>query len=95
MGDTIAPMPKLTRVRAVPWLLVFQAARAAQAHLLDVTTPADRRRVKEIVGRSKGDPRQVTQRDRDELQRIARNLDLRRLAGELAPLGMRHRRRRF
>ena len=87
-------MAKLTRMRAVPWLLVFEAARTARSHFNEVTTPADRRRVSEILRTSKGDPRHVTPRERDELRRIATRLELGRLARDLVPIGARHRRRR-
>jgi hypothetical protein len=80
-------MPRLTRFRAVPWLLLFDAARTVQAHLGEHLSPADRRRVTDIARRSKGDPRKVTPREREELRAIAGRLDLAALGRDLLPLG--------
>jgi hypothetical protein len=87
-------MSKLTRVRAVPWLLVFEAVRSAQSHVLDVTSPAERRRVLDIIKRSKGIPTNLTQRERDDLRKIARKIDLKKVGQGLVPHAMEARRRR-
>jgi hypothetical protein len=89
-------VPRFTRIRAVPWLLFFELARGVHSHVMDTLTPAERRRVTEILRKSRGNPMKVTPRERDELRRIAGNLDVKRLARDLAPrmLGGRGRRRR-
>jgi hypothetical protein len=76
---------RLTRVRAVPWLLVFEVARGVRSHVLDTLSPAERRRVGEILRKSRGNPTRITPREREELKRLAGKLDLRRLGQDLAP----------
>jgi len=89
-------MSKFTRIRAVPWLMVFEAGRLARTHLMDATSPADRRRVIELVRQSKGMPQNLTARERDDLKRIASKVDVRKFATEAAPafMGARGRKRR-
>jgi hypothetical protein len=84
---------RLARLRAVPWLLLFEVARGLHSHIMDALTPAERRRVAQILRRSKGNPANVTPRERQELRRLAGKLDLRRLGQDLAPrvLGRRKR----
>jgi len=87
-----------SRLRVLPWLLLFEAAKTLRAHLTDNLSPEDRRRVVRIVRESKGDPRKVGSRERDELRAIAGRLDMLTLARDLLPLagrvaGKRGRRR--
>jgi hypothetical protein len=86
-------MPRLTRLRRLPWLLVFEAARVTGGHLMQVTSPADRRRLREMLKSSKGLPQNLTERDRADLRRIARQLDPGGLARELGPSLLSGRRR--
>jgi len=87
---------RLTRVRAVPWLLLFEVARGVRSHVMDTLSPAERRRVTEILRKSRGNPTNITPREREELKRLAGKLDFRRLAQDLAPrvAGAQRRRRR-
>jgi hypothetical protein len=85
---------KLTSLKKVPWLLVFELARMTHGHVMDRTSPADRRKVMDAVRRSHGDPRRLTKRDRDELRAIAQKIDVKQLAGALSPSLMRHRLRK-
>jgi hypothetical protein len=88
-------MPRLFR-RAVPWLIVYEMARAAKDHW-DQLDPHDRNRLADLVRRSKGRPQNLTQSERDELRELVRHLQLLRLGGALggaAIAGRRRRRRR-
>jgi hypothetical protein len=85
---------KLSSLKKVPWLLVFELARMTHGHVMDRTSPADRRKVMDAVRRSHGDPRKLTKRDRDELRAIAQKIDVKQLAGALSPSLMRHRLRK-
>jgi hypothetical protein len=76
---------RLTRIRAVPWLLLFEVARGVRSHVMDTLSPAERRRVTEILRKSRGRPGNVSAREREELRRLAGKLDLRRLGQDLAP----------
>jgi hypothetical protein len=88
-------VPRLTRIRAVPWLLVFEVARGVHSHVMDTLTPRERRRVSEILRKSRGLPGNVTTAEREELRRMAAKLDLKGLARDLVPtmVGGRKRRR--
>ncbi|MCW3006829.1 MAG: hypothetical protein JWP17_1455 [Solirubrobacterales bacterium] len=86
-------MSKTSSLRRVPWLLVFELARMTRGHVMDATSPAERRRALDIVRRSKGDPRKVSERDKAELKKIAAKLDLKTLMAGAAPALMRSKKR--
>jgi hypothetical protein len=87
-------MPRFTRIRAVPWLLVFEVARGVHSHVMDTLSPAERRRVGEILRKSRGNPTRITPREREELRRLAGKLDFKRLAQDLTPRVFSAQRRR-
>jgi hypothetical protein len=86
---------KLTRIRAVPWLMLFEAVRVTHGHLREHLSPEDRREAIAIVRRAKGDPRRLTAGDKAALKRIASNLSVADLGRELVPaiVGLRASRR--
>lgn len=87
-------MPALSRVRTLPWLVLFELARTTKSHLDEHLSAADRREVAGIFRASRGDVRKLSARDKDALRRIARKLDLAGLARNVAPAATRLRRRR-
>lgn len=87
-------MPSLMRLRALPWLALLEVARTGKQHLDRNLSPADRRRVAELARKSKGDPRRLSEREKNDLRRIARDLDLATFARDLAPAAARLRRGR-
>jgi len=78
-------MGRLARLRAIPWLLLFEVARSVHSHVMDSLSPAERRRVTQILRKSKGNPANVTPREREELRRLAGKLDFKRLGRDIAP----------
>lgn len=84
-------MPPLARVRTLPWLVLLELARTTKSHLDEHLSDSDRRKVSAIARRSKGDVRKLTERDKAELKRIARELNLSMLARNLAPAATRLR----
>ena len=60
--------------RAVPWMLVLQAAIIAREHW-ERLNQRDRSELARIVRKSKGRPGNLTPRERSELARIVRLLD--------------------
>ena len=78
-------MAGFRRIRAIPWLLLFEVARGVHSHVMDTLSPAERRRVSEILRKSKGNPANVTPREREELKRLAGKLDFKRLGTNLVP----------
>jgi hypothetical protein len=78
-------MPSLLRLRALPWLLLFEAARSVHSHVNENLSPRERRRVAEILRGSRGLPQNISRSDRDELKRIAKKLDPGQLARDIGP----------
>ncbi len=78
-------MGLLSLRRKVSWLLLFEVARMGYGHLQEVTSAEDRRRVMDIVRRSKGRPQNLTPGDKDELRRIGGQLELGRFLRSAAP----------
>jgi hypothetical protein len=67
-------MPRLPGRKAVPWMLVLEAAMIARSHWgrLD---PRDRGELGRIVRKSRGLPNNLTPKERSELLRLVRLLD--------------------
>jgi hypothetical protein len=85
---------RFSRLRAVPWLLLFEAARLVHSQVMDALSPKERRRVTEILKKSKGMPQNVTPSEREELRAIARKIDVKRLGRDMVPHVVQHGRRR-
>lgn len=87
-------MPKLPGRKAVPWMLLLEAAMIMRTHWgrLD---DKDRRELSRIVKKSHGNPRNLTKNERNELARIMRRLDLITAGRKLMPFhgGVRRSRR--
>ena len=66
-------------VRAVPWKTVINVARVVVECLGEDLSAKDRRRLTELLRRSKGDPRSLTPGERQEMLAIVRQVDLRKL----------------
>lgn len=84
MGS-LDPMPKVASLKRVPWLLLFELARMTRGHVMEATSAAERRKVMDIVRRSHGDPRKISDRDKAELKKIAGKLDFKTLVGGVTP----------
>jgi hypothetical protein len=84
-------MPPLARVRTLPWLVLLELARTTKSHLDENLSASDRRKVSAIARKSKGDVRKLSERDKAELKRIARDLNLALLARNIAPAATRLR----
>jgi hypothetical protein len=78
--------------RLAPWLIVFEVLRAAREHW-DQLDPADRAQVADLMRRSRGNPRNLTAADREELRALGRRLRLWRLGVSLATAAVAGRRR--
>jgi hypothetical protein len=80
--------------KAVPWLLMLEAAMMLRTHWgrLD---DKDRRELARIVKKSHGRPDRLTKNERSELVRIVRRLDLITASRKLMPMhgGVRRSRR--
>ena len=78
-------------VKKVPWVLVLTVAKVIYDRFRSDVKPGDRRELGRIVRKSKGDPRKLTARERSELMRILKDVDLGKLRGDVtesvAPFG--------
>jgi hypothetical protein len=89
MGRRRSP---LSAAKALPWAMVLDAATVVNSHWRSLKD-SDRRRVGELIRKSKGNPGSLTKRERDELRRIAGRLDVPGMARDLLPFARRGRRR--
>jgi hypothetical protein len=83
----------LTTVKGLPWALVLDAAVVVNSHWQDLKE-SERSRVGALIRKSKGNPRNLTKRERDELRKIADRLDVPGMARDLVPFARRMRKRR-
>jgi hypothetical protein len=83
----------LTAVKGLPWVLLMDAAVVVNAHWQGLKE-SERSRVGALVRKSKGDPRNLTKRERDELRKIAGKLDVPGMARDLIPFAGRRLRKR-
>jgi len=81
-------VPGVLKFRALPWLLLLDVALVTTRYLRQIAEE-DRARVIDIALRSKGLPHKVTAQERDDLMRVARTIDWRGAAAEMAPRGTR------
>ena len=90
--DSLVSMPRVTRVRAIPWMIVLQAGVAAGSHWRNLNAD-ERIRLKHLIVLSRGRPGNLSPGERDEVRDIAAKLDLTR-PGPQARAGRRRRGRR-
>jgi hypothetical protein len=79
-------------VKALPWAILLDAATVANAHW-HALKASERERLGTLVRKSKGNPSNLTKRERDELRKIAGKLDFAGMARDLIPFGRRLRKR--
>ena len=83
-------------VRAVPWRLVIEVATIVLNRFRDDLPERERRRLTELVKRSKGDPRRLTAAERRQLLDLLKSVDAQRLGRDVtAIVGARQLRRRL
>ncbi len=77
-------MPSLRRMS--PLLAALQAGAIAREHWMKLA-PDDRLRLRALIAKSKGQPKNLTLTERDEVRRIVGQLDAKGAAWKLAPVG--------
>jgi hypothetical protein len=84
------------RLRTVPWRLVLEVATVVVTRFREDVPPRERRRLTELVRKSKGDPRRLTSAERHELLDLLKRVDVQRLGRDVTALvGARNLRRRL
>ncbi|MGX6447552.1 hypothetical protein ACVU7I_05710 [Patulibacter sp. S7RM1-6] len=62
--------------RAIPWMLVLEVLREANAHWQAQLSPRERKRALELVKTSRGLPTNLSPREQQELRDLVGKLDL-------------------
>jgi hypothetical protein len=76
------------RVRAMPWLMVFELAVTLRKHWRRLE-PADRLRLAELVRKSQGRPNRLTAEERADMRRLVAKLEPGQIARSVMPIGRR------
>lgn len=82
----------LSAVKGIPWALALDAAMVVNSHWRELKE-SERSRAGELIRKSKGNPRNLGKRERDELRKIAGKLDFPGMARDLVPFTRRLRKR--
>lgn len=82
------PLSSLARVRAMPWLLVFELAVTLRKHWKRLA-PSDRRRLAELIRKSQGVPTRLSASERADVRRLVAKLEPAVLARSVVPIGRR------
>lgn len=83
LGHVATRVPGLRRLPVFKLISIAEVAILAREHLLRLT-PAERRRLLELMRVARGRPSQLGTADRDELAELVAKLEPRRLAGHAA-----------
>jgi hypothetical protein len=78
-----AQVPGLRRLPVLKLLAIGEIALLARAHLVKLT-PAERRRLLELVKKGRGRPSKLSAAERDELSELLSKLEPRLFAGSVA-----------
>lgn len=84
-------MPRLPKLS--PWIAALQAGFIAREHFMRLE-PQDRTLLRQLITKSKGLPKNLTIKERNEVRRIVAELDPKGAAWKLAPVGKRLRKGR-
>jgi len=76
---------KSSRLKALPWAALLQVAMVLRARWRTLSSK-DRARLSELLRESQGRLGNLSSRQRDELRKLVRKLDLKGAASELAPI---------
>ena len=80
------------RLRALPWLLLYELATVAHGQWQDLP-PGDRDKLTRLAVKSRGLPTNLTARERAEVKRILRRIDLQHVARQVVPKAIARRAR--
>jgi hypothetical protein len=78
----------ISRVRAVPWSIVFQLALTARKHWKRLE-PKDRSRLAELIKKSQGLPNRLSAKERTEFRALVAKLEPAAFAKSIVPIGRR------
>ncbi len=78
----------ITRVRAMPWIMVVQLAMTLRKHW-KYLTPGERTQLASLLKKSQGVPTKLTPAERADVRRLVRKLEPITIARSVAPIGKR------
>ena len=79
-------MLPITRVRTVPWALVFQLAMTARKHWQRLD-PKERARLGELLRKSQGRPNRLSAKERADVRELVAKLEPGAFARSVVPIG--------
>jgi hypothetical protein len=83
----------ISRVRAMPWVMVLQLAMTLRRHW-KYLTPGERAKLASLIKKSQGSPRRLTPMERAEVRMLVRKLEPIAIARSVMPIGRRAVRKR-
>lgn len=78
----------ISRVRAMPWVMVLQLAITLRRHWRYLT-PGERTQLASLIKKSQGVPAKLTPAERADVRRLVRKLEPIAIARSVAPIGRR------
>jgi hypothetical protein len=85
MGSLIL-MARLSRFRAVPWLLLVELGWTINRHYQQLPQ-RDRSELTRLLTKSKGLPQNLSAKEREDLKRIVTSFDYKAVGRDLIPVG--------
>jgi hypothetical protein len=81
-------MPALSRVRAMPWVVVFELAVTLRKHWKRLE-PDERAELAKLIKKSQGRPSNLSAKERTTVRRLVAKLEPGQIARSIVPIGRR------
>jgi hypothetical protein len=82
------PLSAVSRVRSLPWVVVFELAMTLRKHWKRLPA-GDRRRLTELIKKSQGNPTRLSPSERADVRRLVAKLEPATIARSMVPIGRR------
>ena len=82
------PMPGISRVRAMPWVMVFELAVTLRRHWKRLE-PTERAELAELIRKSQGRPGNLDAAERMRVRRLVAKMEPGQIARSVMPIGRR------
>lgn len=86
-------MPGISRIRAMPWIMVFELALTLRRHWKRLE-PDERAELAALIKKSQGRPSNLDAGERKAVRRLVAKLEPAKMARSVVPIGRRVRGRR-
>jgi hypothetical protein len=84
----------MPRLRPVPWLMALQMALIANEHWTENLSAPERARLRRLLAKSKGLPRNLTEKERAEVKKLVGKLDVPGVGRKVLPFAASGRKRK-